>query len=117
MKHIIYAIQGKDLKWTGYLQKSWEAHEHGDEGTVRWLDPTKRTYDTEVEALEGARKLAEDGGIKEVFVAPAETDYRMGVVELASKEAVSTDQQKWDAVATAESTERARVDAAKAREG
>lgn len=117
MRYIHYAIQGKDGKWTGFLQKSWEKDEHGDEGSVRWLDPTKRTFDTEAEALAGALKLAEDGGIKEVFIAPAETDYRMGVVDLASKEATGTDTEKWDAATTAETTERARVDAAKAREG
>lgn len=117
MRHIIYAIQGKDGKWTGFLQMAWEKGEHGDEGSVRWLDPTKRTYDTEAEALEGAQKLADDNGIKEVFEAPADTDFRMGVVEIAAKEATGTDTEKMDATTTAEEAEWLRVNTAKAREG
>lgn len=117
MKYIKYAIQGKDGKWTGFLQKLWEKGEHGDEGSVRWLDPTKRTFDTEADAIAGAQKLADDNGIKEVFEAPADTDFRMGVIEIASKEAIGTEEEKVNAIATAESTERQRIETAKARQG
>lgn len=117
MRYFHYAIQDKTGKWTGYLQRSWGKGEHGDEGSTRWLDPTKETYATEQEALDGALKLAADNHLETEFLRVEETDYRAGIAEVAQKDATGTDEQKMEAVRTAEDAEKARADAAKSRAG
>lgn len=109
MRYIYYSVKNKDNKWTGFLQASYEANERGNAGDVKWLDPTKQTFDTEQEADNAAIKLAEDGGLVENFVYAEETDYRAGVVEIACNDAGDDEQDRQYAASIAEASERKRV--------